>query len=302
MKYPIIKKPVVLLAKNDYAGILWKLRCAINRYSKKYEAVHIAFDVNQFHYPIEILASDNQLDHVQDLLDNAACIILKDYDLQAYELPLITVDPSKCIWYGVGANYRYRQKESIFDKWAMRLVSTPDMLCRDDDIYLPAPYDTDEYTARKMKLTKEINVIHSPSNITQKGTPLINTVINKIMVEYPKVKYIEIAGQSHAYAMREKRNADIFIDQIGQHHILGYNSIEAAAYGSCVVTDTRDDTDNPAVHATPDTLYKVLEGLVKKPAEIIKNGRDMRKWVVGAHGYKAVMGQLEPLIDRIVRN
>jgi len=297
----VYRKPVVVLAKNDYAGIMWKLRCAINRHSHKYYATHIAFDRNQFNYPIEVIGDEYQSGFINQMLSEAACIIMKDYDIPGYMLPPnIRLDPKKSIWYGVGANYRHLQADRTFDKYRFRMVSTPDMIYRPDDIYLPAPFDTEKYIRIADRDYDPITIMHSPSNPEQKGTNIISAAVNKICCSYPFVHFSLTGGAPNNIVMEMKENADIFIDQIGKNQILGYNSIEAASFGAAVVTDTSQDNDNPAIHASRTTLYSVLEGLVTDPSKIDAAGKEMRSWVVRTHGYRSVMELLEPYIDEIV--
>jgi len=238
--------------------------------------------------------------YINELLGRASCIILKDFDLNGFLLPsAIKVQPEKCIWYGVGCNYRYIQNNPVFDKYRFRFVSTIDMKRRDDDVYLPAPYDTDNHNYIEKSMDGKIILLHTPSD-QQKGTQVVHNAISGILDKYTHVEYLEISNRVNSYTVNEKKKAHIFIDQMGKYHILGYNSIEAAAFGSAVVTDKRHDTDNPAIHAEPETLESVLAELIQNPARIIQNGRDMREWVVKKHGYANAYSVLEPFIDQIV--
>jgi hypothetical protein len=79
--------------------------------------------------------------------------------------------------------------------------------------------------------SKTLHFMHIPSHSPGKGTSLIREAMNKIVVEYPFVKYTELSGLSNNEVLSSLADADLLIDQVYSDLPLSGIGMEAFVMG-----------------------------------------------------------------------
>ena len=150
----------------------------------------------------------------------------------------------------------YIKHHKACNKWAskfdVRAFAMLDLLrFSKDAIPLMQPYDL----SRMSKLSnfnkpedrkKDFVICHSPGHKgggNEKGTQMIKAVVTEIQQEHHSVSYKQLGEEtwlSHEDCVREKANADVFIDKIGIHSAggIGKSGIEAICLGIPTICST----------------------------------------------------------------
>lgn len=161
------------------------------------------------------------------------------------------------------------------------------------DIFFP--FNLDDF---KMSYTNTIRkenrlrIFHAPSNETYKGTKYIIETVTKLKEKYD-FDFILVKDTTYSEYIKELLKANLVIDQmlLGSY---GSVAIEAMLMNKPVITYIREDflekfkDDNPFINANPDTLYEILNKILKDSAmlyDIITKGR---KFVEKYHADKVV--------------
>jgi glycosyltransferase involved in cell wall biosynthesis len=161
---------------------------------------------------------------------------------------------------------------------------------------LPRLIETGKYTPVYPESNKKPLIVHAPTLPEFKGTKIIEETLDKLKDKIP-FDYIRVENMSHEEAIAIYKKADIVIDQIlcGAY---GNLSVEAMALGKPVVCYVRPDVQAslpsslPIVSANPDTLYKVLNILLKDTDIQKELGIAGRKYVEEYHEASVVMEYL----------
>lgn len=171
------------------------------------------------------------------------------------------------------------------------------------DVIDPGPLA--ELRARTYEPSERIRVAHAPTNRAIKSTELIIAAVEALAERYP-IDFDLIERVSNAECLARKARADLFIDEL----TLGYglNALEAWSMGVPVISgisnpETRqrmlDDFGGlPFVHATPDTLERLIEWLVNEPAARAAVGAVGRAHVERFHTPAAVVAKAIDIYTR----
>jgi len=141
--------------------------------------------------------------------------------------------------------------------------------------------DFDRWTSPNRGYDDRIVVLHSHAAESRnlipgrniKGTPIIDTVMERICARYPHVEYRRVTGLKSTEMLVQHQASDIVIDQLFYGH-WGSTGIEAMGVGCAVICYLRptwihqfrqnfpNAPEIPVLSATKDTLEEVIERLV----------------------------------------
>lgn len=155
----------------------------------------------------------------------------------------------------------------------------------------------------KPQKNQPLQIVHAPTNRAFKGSDAIEQVINQLKSQYP-IEYKSVEGLTHQQALEIYKRADIVIDQIlcGAY---GNLSVEAMALGKPVICYIRPDLvshypqDLPIISANPDTLYAVLQQLLKHPEQLYHLGQKGRQYVEKHHEASKVIQELLQIYQHV---
>lgn len=165
---------------------------------------------------------------------------------------------------------------------------------------LPLAIDLSKYQFIPKKLVPdEIEIMHAPTSRANKGTEFVIEAIKKLEEEDKfNIKFTLCENMSHSELMKKYESCDIFIDQV----LGGYGTaaIEAMAIGRPTISYIRDvhfneehfPTGIPVISANKDTIYEVLKGVLLNKKDLIKIGKDSRKFVENYHDVKVLTKKL----------
>lgn len=148
------------------------------------------------------------------------------------------------------------------------------------------PVDLSKFPDEKFRdysFNKTLKILHAPTNETYKGSKYIYETVEKLKQKY-NFEFKVCKNISIEELYKEMANSDIIIDQmlLGGY---GFVSIEAMAMYKPVITYFRDEIwdiikdDCPVYNANPDTLYDVLESIIKNPRQLYEAGKKSRQFV-----------------------
>ncbi|MDP6684818.1 MAG: hypothetical protein QGH24_02615 [Candidatus Marinimicrobia bacterium] len=185
--------------------------------------------------------------------------------------------------------------DSISD---LNLTNELDLLEKHPNIhYIFLPFDTKSFTPKK-NINEKIRVAHAPTNRYYKGSNLIINLCRKLEDE-GMIHFDLIENLPHQKAIKYKKEADIFIDQIGDKGGWGYgmNSVEALSMGICTLTEMNKKycdflPDHPFVNVNEKTLEIELRRLINDRNRILHFGRKGKDWVDKTHNYTEVANSL----------
>jgi len=254
---------VLMVVPKDFAGSMYKLAEAVNRYTA-YAVRLIAFDFHEFSYPVDLVVpecDDARLEAVFKLASEAAIFHLKDeysWFLALERLPNLGLlndlffsnkfphTPKVFTHYGGYARKFKEDAEYIarVQQFDGRIAMTPDLnFDWFNGSYIPHTIDTDTI----LESWRDSNILaHSPSNPTTKATSLFRRAVSVIREHHQDVWHnwsVDIIhGVSYDECMRRKSKASLFFDQAGGHSegplgisdVIGWygnSAIEAMAFG-----------------------------------------------------------------------
>lgn len=149
--------------------------------------------------------------------------------------------------------------------------------------------------------SKDIRVIHSPTNRMLKGTQSVIDAIGKVK-KSREIEFILAEDLPREKIIEIKSTCQIAIDQIGNRGGTGYgiNSLETLSMGIPTITDMNCGMDtwlpeNPFIVANEDNLAEKLIELIDNKGYRLKKRAESRKWVDKYHSYKSVMSKLNEL-------
>lgn len=135
-----------------------------------------------------------------------------------------------------------KHNAQISDKYADLIFNFP--LCQKSYLKKKTFFPTYMYDRRnfhflknKFMNTKEIKILHAPSNPMVKGTPLVRAAIKKLRVLGYRINYIEIQGKSNVDVLNELKNSHIVLNSFyGLGYTIGAFGVEALANYNCLLT------------------------------------------------------------------
>lgn len=149
-------------------------------------------------------------------------------------------------------------------------------------------------------------IVHSPSALAGKGTPIVRAAMAALQAEGVPHEYVEVHGVAHEEAQALYRRADLVIDQLcsGSH---GVFAVEAMTLGKPVVCYIlpelldRFPADLPLIVADPETLTEVLADWLARPADRAKRGRASRAYAEREHDVRVVAQRLLDVYEQLPR-
>ena len=179
----------------------------------------------------------------------------------------------------------------------LRLTSEYDHLNLVENIhYLFYPYDTSEVPAPIKNTTKNIRIVHSPTNRKYKGTEGIVRVIEKLSRSFP-IEFLLLENKPRNQVLQIKRSCDICIDQVGGlggGTGYGKSGLETLAMEIPTVTNMTEEyeqwlPENPFIVAN-DTrqLEEKLVHLIENQTYREMMGLKGKVWVHKYHSYQSV--------------
>ncbi len=138
-----------------------------------------------------------------------------------------------------------------------------------------------------MSKNKKFTIAHAPSNEDYKGTRYIFNVINQLKNKFD-FEFVIFQNLYRQELYQKITECDLIIDQmlVGSYGIL---SVESMYLEKPVVCYIRPDIwekikdECPIYNANPDTLYDVLENILKNPQQIEEIGRKSKEYAIKYH-------------------
>ena len=202
----------------------------------------------------------------------------------------------KIICHYHGEDLRARGVMPIIDSLSsLNLTNELDLLFKHPNIhYLFLPIETENFELSPNEIFEKIRVAHAPTNREYKGSDIIIKVCNKLQSE-GEIIFDLIENLPHQEALQRKKQANIFIDQVGDQGGWGYgmNSVESLSMGICTLTEMNKEyekfiPDHPFISINQNTISSVLIDLIKDKNKIFAKGWESRKWVEKYHDIKEV--------------
>ena len=141
---------------------------------------------------------------------------------------------------------------------------------------------------------------HAPTNQKIKGTKYIIDAVNSLKEKYPISLQI-IENVNHKEALRMMKKCDIFIDQllVGWY---GGTAVEAMTLGKPVIVYIRESDvqlipkemaeELPFIIANPDTIYNVLDNVIKNRNMLRKYSERTYEFVKKYHSEKYILDKV----------
>ncbi|MFT7388545.1 MAG: hypothetical protein ACI8VC_001799 [Candidatus Endobugula sp.] len=137
--------------------------------------------------------------------------------------------------------------------------------------------------------SKTFHFMHIPSHSPGKGTSVIREAMNKIVVEYPFVKYTELSGLSNREVLSSLADADLLIDQVYSDLPLSGIGMEAFVMGVPVLicgyglsglkSKYSPNIFPPTIISHPDELAERLRLLIEQPTALNEAKRNSANFV-----------------------
>ncbi len=129
--------------------------------------------------------------------------------------------------------------------------------------HFPLPLDEHKKIICKIPARKNPLIIHAPSRVGIKGTPVINEAIARLQKDGFKIEYQLIQDMPNEQLLKVLSDADILCDELYLHGP-GMLSAEAMASGTAVATRCLNlfPFQPPVCAVTPENLYDKLKELI----------------------------------------
>lgn len=197
-----------------------------------------------------------------------------------------------------GQDMRTRGVIPAMDQIAdLNLTNELDLTYRHPNIrYLFLPYDVLSFHVRD-NINDPITICHATTNREVKGSNRIIEVCSELKKSHG-IRFIFIENTPHSKVLELKRQADIYIDQIGALTWgYGMNSLEALSMGLVCVTSLNETyesfiPDHPFVNANGENLKEKLTELIEQKELLREKQIESREWVEKHHDYRNVVKQL----------
>jgi hypothetical protein len=144
---------------------------------------------------------------------------------------------------------------------------------------LPNQCDPGLYELPRNKSNGKLRILHCPSDLEAKGTPVIRKTIAWLIEEGLPIELIEVTGQKNHIVMSELKACDIVVDQLYADYGMPGFATEAAWFGKPVIiggyaklewdTLLPEELRPPTLYCHPDELASAIRYLVEN-----KDARD----------------------------
>jgi hypothetical protein len=143
---------------------------------------------------------------------------------------------------------------------------------------------------------RPIRLIHSPSSLVFKGTPIVRSVIKKLKNEGYEFQYIELIRVSNEKVIQELHNSHIVLNQF-YTLISGVFGLEAMATGNAVLMSAKSgyfpyQFNNAWLETEDWQLYDNLKYLLDNPERIIEYARNGYDYVTRNFSRDAILDHL----------
>lgn len=176
------------------------------------------------------------------------------------------------------------------------------------DVYLiPLRVDLEkfDYSYPDAEKTRNIVIVHAPSNRGIKGTEFVNAAIEKLKEKY-SIEYVLVEGKTQEEALKEYIRADIIVDQLlaGTY---GVFAVEGMTMGKPIVTYITDEMKEyfpdelPIVSANPDNIGEKLEELINDGALRRKTGIAGREYAFKYHDCRRIGKMLGLIYNGLIK-
>lgn len=170
------------------------------------------------------------------------------------------------------------------------------------DIEYWRPFDSTFYRKKE----DEILIIHAPSNMRRKGTPIIIDSIRKLKKKY-NVSFKLLYNIPNSTVREWLNIADIVVDQFGCGWY-GKFSVESMALAKPTLCYINEDykkkfpqfKDMPIINVTPKNLYTRLESLITDQHLREKIGKEGRLYAEKTHDSRIVCSNLLEIYQKIM--
>jgi len=220
-----------------------------------------------------------------------------------------------------GSTYRidFKKINIFFNKFVDKtLIQTGDLLNLGgrNEVWIMAPIDTDYIQPINKEISDKIVISHFPSGELVKGSNVINSIMNKLMLDKTvSGKFIyNFSGQRVPWKKNLERMAecDIYLEacqptlkkrRYGEFGIAG---LEAAAQGKILITHFRSSDrykqefgEHPIqVVNTPEEIEQTIRRLLLlSKDELVDLQNKTRDWVVKYHSFKSMGERLKKVFD-----
>jgi glycosyltransferase involved in cell wall biosynthesis len=295
---------ILLLSPNDWGSANYVMCQGFNAYTE-----HSARSITEMRHPfgydtdivIQDLKTKEELEEVDDLIESADfflaaqgvphSIATKVLNRKTYNNLLMRYSGSDVrnradLLFKQQLNNRYHFSATAYDFSMTR--------CLIQSIHHNTHIiDTDKWAPLENKKFRPgaghdspISIYHSPTNNEIKGTEYIIKAIDNLSKKY-NIKWVHTGcesdgrnGEQWSEVMKQKRNADIFIDSV-DFYDHGQNTVEAMCFGIPVLTRLCDYymsiyPDTPIVNVNKENIEKKIKWLILKP-EIRQNVGDLTR-------------------------
>jgi hypothetical protein len=201
-----------------------------------------------------------------------------------------------------------QQRQKIFKKLnAIPIVSPEISLFVDRSIFpkieiINARVDLREFSVNT-SANKTCLIVHAPSAVDAKGTKYVRSTIKKLQEKNLPFEYREVTNVPRKEALRNIREADIYLDQfiVGSY---GMAACEAMAFGKVVVCYLMKPVADllpgrcPIVNASLDDIENKLQELILKPELRNSIAQQSRAYVEQYHDAEKIAQQVYTLFRR----
>lgn len=168
------------------------------------------------------------------------------------------------------------------------------------------PFEVDKFKPKELLKNEKLTICHAPTNRYLKGTKYLIDAIESINSKYD-FDFLLMENLPHEKVLKLKEDrCDVLVDQLTDLGGYGYgmNSMECLSMGIPCVTYMNPKyekfiPDHPFINANKDNIREVLEGILSKPAILIKKGWIGREWVIENHHHMKVSHKILKLMEKI---
>lgn len=220
-------------------------------------------------------------------------------------------------YYTQRSDYEKRRAISIYARYAKKIYGlNPDIMrvlppsaeflpYSHISLYQWLPY----YTQAQ---DRPLRIGHAPSNRAVKGTDLILAATDRLKLAGYEFELVLVEGLSNSAAKEVYKEIDILVDQLfaGWYGGLG---VEAMALGKPVIAYIREDDlrfipqgmrdDLPIIQSQPDSIYEVLEQILKMPrGELLDIAYKSRAYVEKWHDSLTIAQRVKFDLEQAMAN
>ncbi len=164
------------------------------------------------------------------------------------------------------------------------------------------PFDSTFYR----KEEDEVVIVHAPSNMRRKGTPIVIDSIKKLKKKY-NVNFKLLYNMPNSTVREWLNIADIVVDQFGcgWHGKFSVESMALAKPTLCYINEDYKKkfpqfNDMPIINVTPKNLYTRLESLITDQHLREKIGKEGRLYAEKTHDSRIVCSNLLEIYQKIM--